>query len=739
MKRNINTVLSLLLASTAAFAQANLDSRAAALVESTIANSTPAARSGEVRALAPEFAADETVTVLVTLSDGYDASVLTALGLEPGPVRSGRTLVSLTPRQLVALASEPGIAAIDLGSMSRPMLMQARKLTGVDAIHEGTGLDRAYTGEGVICGMMDIGLDPNHHNFLDADGNQRIKRMWVLTGNNGSIQKFTGSNITSYTTDDSGETHGTHVLGIMGGGYRDRLEQAFYNDRGKKQTTSLRKNNYYGVAPDAELAPCCGTLGGSNILLAAENILAYSKEVGKPAVMNLSLGHNTGPHDGTTNADRYLAEVGKEMLIVISAGNEAADPVSIRKKFTAADNTVKTFVGKRASVTDIIDVWSFDEKPFTLIVSAYDTETNQVVFSHEVSAPIAGTQYITGSYYTVPDYIKPAKFDECFGDHGAIFITAEVNENNKRYNCKVTFNTQSGSRTKVVPAITVKGAAGQTVDIYCGNDAGLQSLNIPGFTQGDGTNSINDMACGDNLISVGAFVSSVSWPTIDSEYHYKNSVQGDIADFSSYGITPDGRQLPHIAAPGSAIVSSISTYNYNASPASHYLVARKEDTRRNSYWEQMSGTSMAAPFLGGVLALWLQADPTLTIDEVKDILKETAISDEYTQAAPHRFGFGKIDPVEGIKKVLGIGAGVNDVVAESEIIINETAANTFNIYTPSAQAISARLYSISGAQAAALDTDTNDATLDATALPAGIYVLAVKAGSASRTLKVAIR
>ena len=57
--------------------------------------------------------------------------------------------------------------------------------------------------------------------------------------------------------------------------------------------------------------------------------------------MNLSLGHNTGPHDGTTNADRYLASIGKEMLVVVAAGNEATDPLSIRKTFTATDNSVK--------------------------------------------------------------------------------------------------------------------------------------------------------------------------------------------------------------------------------------------------------------------------------------------------------------------------------------------------------------------------------------------------------------
>jgi len=741
MKRNINTVLSLLLASKAAFGTANLHHRGAILVESTIAQNSLAARSGQVRSLPAEFKADEPVTVLVTLADGYDQSVLTSRGLNPGHVRDGRTLVALTPLQLVDLVDEPGIAAIDLGTTSRPLLVNARAITGVDDIHSGTGLDRAYTGEGVICGMMDVGLDPNHHNFLDADGNQRIKRMWVLTGSNGSVQTLTGANITSYTTDNSSGSHGTHVLGIMAGGYRDRLEQAFFNANGRKQVSTTRKNYYYGVAPDAILAPCCGTLDGSNILLAAENLLNFAKQEGKPAVMNLSLGHNTGPHDGTTNADRYLASIGKEMLVVVAAGNEATDPLSIRKTFTATDNSVKTFVGERDAVTEVVDIWSFDDRVATVTISGYDKATNQVVFNYDINGPISGTLYLTGTYYTNQAYVHPDNFDECFGSNGAIIVTAGVNENNNRYTCTLAFNTRSGSLGTVVPFVTVKGAEGQTVDIYCTGDAGLLSNGIEGFTPGDGTNSINDMACGDNIISVGAFTTATVWPTLNDQIRYPNSVLNDISSFSSYGITPDGRQLPFIAAPGSAIVSSINTYNYNTAPDSHVqdLVAKKEDKSRTSYWEEMSGTSMAAPFLGGVLALWLQADPTLTIDDVKEILKETALNDEFTQASPHRFGCGKVDALAGIKKVLGIGAGVNDVIAESEILVSETGTNQFNIFVPSAQAISARLYSMSGAQVAAIDAQANDATLDASALPAGVYLLSVKAGSASRTLKIAIR
>ena len=89
--------------------------------------------------------------------------------------------------------------------------------------------------------------------------------------------------------------------------------------------------------------------------------------------------------------------------------------------------------------------------------------------------------------------------------------------------------------------------------------------------------------------------------------------------------------------------------------------------------------------------------------------------------------------------MLNSGAGVNGVKAENEILVNETAKNVFNIYAPSAETVLTNLYTVSGALAASSEAVGNDATLDATSLPAGVYILSVKAGSASRTIKIAIR
>lgn len=64
------------------------------------------------------------------------------------------------------------------------------------------------------------------------------------------------------------------------------------------------------------------------------------------------------------------------------------------------------------------------------------------------------------------------------------------------------------------------------------------------------------------------------------------------------------------------------------------------------------GTSMACPVVAGTIALWLQADPTLDADRVRDIMEHTAIHDEYTEVTPIRFGYGKIDAKAGLDYIL---------------------------------------------------------------------------------------
>ncbi|MDE6526645.1 MAG: S8 family peptidase, partial [Muribaculaceae bacterium] len=597
------------------------------------------------------------------------------------------------------------------------------------------------TGAGVICGLMDNGLDPNHINFKDEAGDLRVKRVWNITGNNSAVREYkTPEAIAGFSTDNSTSTHGTHVLGLMAGGYKGKLQQYFINDGGNQQNSSTRANRYYGVATDAELAVNCGTLDGNNILVAAENILTYSKEQGKPAVMNLSLGHNTGPHDGTTAADRYLAEVGKEIIVCISAGNEGEVPLSISKKFASSTDVLRTCVGSSSMVTGVVDIWSEDNSPVTVTFAAVDKTSGAVKYQYKLQKTITGANdlvYITGNYYTASGYIHDPAFNSAFGERGAvIFSRANVNQNNNRYNVTVSVQTQNGQDSNIVPALFVEGQSGKTVYLYTNYDYGFASNGISGYVAGNADMSINDMACGDNVLCVGAYLNREQWAAQGGPYTYRGTTQGDVAPFSSYGVV-NGRNLPDISGPGMGIVSSYSNYYVEATGTSG-LTATLKESKRSSYWAEMSGTSMSSPFVAGVMALWLQADPTLTIGEVKEILKATAKQDEFTAAAPHRFGYGKIDALAGIKHILGTG-GVADVKVDGEVLVSEVSRGCFDVYAAGAQQVDAALYGLNGAQVAAVSAKGDTATLTTEGLASGVYVLRAQAGAQTVTRKVVVR
>ena len=77
---------------------------------------------------------------------------------------------------------------------------------------------------------------------------------------------------------------------------------------------------------------------------------------------------------------------------------------------------------------------------------------------------------------------------------------------------------------------------------------------------------------------------------------------------------------------------------------------------------------MATPVVTGILALWLQANPNLTNDQVLEILQMTATHDSYAKNDwDAKFGYGKINAYEGLKKALQYAAdGIAPIRANTQ-------------------------------------------------------------------------
>ena len=126
---------------------------------------------------------------------------------------------------------------------------------------------------------------------------------------------------------------------------------------------------------------------------------------------------------------------------------------------------------------------------------------------------------------------------------------------------------------------------------------------------------------------------------------------------SSRGPASDGRVKPDVTAPGGMIFSSVSSYSDYYKESSTNTVARATINGKSYYWGQMTGTSQASPFVAGVIATWLEANPELSPEDIQLILNKTARQDSHTGACPNSiYGYGKIDALAGIKEVLSPSA-----------------------------------------------------------------------------------
>ena len=609
-----------------------------------------------------------TVQCFISLNN-WSPSELEAEGVEVNSKFKDMVLAIVPVDKIETLARKHSVKQIDVERPVRLLTDVARQKTHTEDVQTlsqaalSAGLSQVYDGTGVVLGIIDDGIEFNHTAFKDASGNTRVKAVYMpnaTSPNGGSKATIDGEKLPGYqyttatqigrlTCDDDEASHGTHTTGCAGGS--------------RVTTTGLYPNTTYsGMAPGVDLVLCgCGSeLSDAAIANSAKYLANYAKEQGKPCVISISLGSNTGPHDGTSPLCRAYDEIAEQYgcIILLAAGNEADVKCSLSKQLSSSSDYLGTVISPTSYFSSSygssyycyswFDVWNNTSDELQLQFVVLNSSGNVVYTSDKMSSGIISASALS-SYFD--PYIDSSL-------HEGITVESAQDSNNGRYGLSVVVDLGRSSKGYKL-GMLVYGKTGNMVSMW--NDAQFSeftSLSSSSYTleAGDGTCSICDDVTGHKTISVGAYASRLRFP-----YNYGNSYQTltnasyseqDIAFFSSYGTDFNGIQHPFVAAPGHTVVSSINRYDssHASSEAAYRL---RLGSNAYDYWEYMSGTSMATPVAAGIVALYLQAAPTLDVDDVKDVIRQTATHDTYTDGQNSiKFGVGKIDALEGIKYIL---------------------------------------------------------------------------------------
>lgn len=559
-----------------------------------------------------ELAREDLVLVLVDTRDSRAATK--AIEAVQGRVRSltTTTLLVHAPRsRLAEIASHAAVDYVEASTRLRPHCDLAHASSRL--IQSGVRTVR-QTGRGVLVGVVDTGIDAAHPAFQNNGRTRIVDYLDQETG-----QQYDAAAVDAGKATASPDTHGhgTHVAGIAAG-----------NGGGSHAQTLL------GVAPEADLAIVKTTFESAHIVAGIEHIFRIADERRQPCVVNLSLGGHVGGHDGTTVAERTIDQLsGRGRLVVASAGNEAGDRIHASTELS------------RGQADPVRWVADFELKPRMVDGNLIGLLFVQVWHQHEddlrvslrspngelFAPPQNSKEEFDRSVFYVECVHERARYSE---DHSTSFLVVTDAESQwlHGWSLVVEEDRREGKKGVQVGAIHA-WIRDQEEGSFASGSTRSHLIGMPGTAY--------------SAITVASYATRREWMSRDPAKPHVMLDQThleDISYFSSPGPTRDGDTKPEIAAPGQWLIAPLSSAAGQKSVPVWTRLSGME-------YAALQGTSMAAPYVSGALALLLEKDPSIDWAEAKRRLIKSARQDSFTWPCWNaRWGYGKID----IEKLLGI-------------------------------------------------------------------------------------
>ena len=626
-----------------------------------------------VFAIARDAGGAITADVFLQAAPGVEARV-EALG---GRIRTrvGEWMTARVPlANLREIARLPGVRGVTIADRLHPI---TSTMTEIRATSVRRRVDRdefeGATGQGTIFGIVDTGIDFRHGDFIDdVTGRSRILYLWDQTLTPGSagtppgtVGEFTfdygvecrqtqlGKNGSCRQRDVAG--HGTHVAGIAAG------------DGSGTRAGVTPRFDYVGVAPEADIIAVKTDFFASSIADGVAYVFERAEQLGRPAVVNLSLGSQFGPHDGTDELSLMMDELsGPGRIIVAAAGNEGSNfllPGSLHGEATVArgdsafiDFEIGDYTPGSTSEDDAILLQGFYSQTdsFTVTLQRPDGSRLSVGMGAMASSMSAAGGVLL--------YNGPARGDTILGDSlefSSGFPTTTSNMFEAFIGEWLTGFAHPAEGTWRLIFRRIGGSGSGLVDTYLP----FSSLETEPFFSTGASNRrlVTRPASANRVIAVAGYNSVSSWRSFDGlDYEFVNMdlvfPTGELLLFSSPGPTRDGRLKPDITAPGLAL-SSMSGDAFFGGPTGIGGVSPDSAHVVNV------GTSMASPHVAGAVALMLSVYHHLTPEQALDALTRGARRDGFTNrsfagdanTAPNAsWGFGKLSVEGALANVRGL-------------------------------------------------------------------------------------
>ena len=583
----------------------------------------------------------------------------------------------------------------------------------VDRARDESGVERAVkawnlSGKGVLVALIDRGLDITHPAFRNADGTTRVVGMLDLTDDRGATAETNPYRFgTIYTEEQLNaalaneqpppgadeEGRGTASAGIAAGNgagspkrvhrgvapqadllfvrlladpspwdpAKAEIEQRFIDrvptNIGKPlpevQPTDpdapAPKKEPQGPDPEkSTIQDGQAFFGIQRLETALDYCAAQAQARNKPCVVILNFGRIGGPTDGTSKLCRHIDTLtgsGKPGLVIVTASGDKGDRENRTKGIVKDDEVTELWIDKEATGEVVVEVW----------YPGIDRVDVRITTTTDTHGPYKAPEWALGTYEqefqlyhfaAVRSTHRPAS--------GKRQIRVDLIRGPGRYLIELygaVIKTPGGAPFDAFVSPNPENPLHEPFNRFVkANDPKHedQEYKDPETVGLHGT--IWDGATAKHAVVATSYVHRDEWKNIQGQdlLQVSEGKRGAIWRGSGRGPTADGRPGVTIAVPSDRIITTYARKSEWSSVRRNLI-----SDEQGALYGLSSGTSAAAAFLGGVVALMLERNPTLDAVQVHDALRTTARTDEHTgKALPNRtWGHGKLDAYAAIQKV----------------------------------------------------------------------------------------